>query len=235
MAEALLGWARNIIYYMIFLSLAEHLLAGSSYGRYLRLFGGMVLILIVLRPLGSFGDLEMQVSSLFDQFTFRQESRELKKELFGMEEKRLAGITGQYRENVKEEIKALAAAQGVSCSKVSVRLDENKESLSYGQILEIEIEASGADFSGQEGLEQEGGGQENARGAGQMRLSPVSEDRPVSINRIEIGTGDRKEDKEGVKPELSEGEKQASETLKGKVEMYYGLEGQAVKIKWKND
>ena len=25
MAEALLGWARNIIYYMVFLSLAEHL------------------------------------------------------------------------------------------------------------------------------------------------------------------------------------------------------------------
>ena len=47
MAEALLGWARNIIYYMVFLSLAEHLLAGSSYGRYLRLFGGLVLVLVV--------------------------------------------------------------------------------------------------------------------------------------------------------------------------------------------
>ncbi|MEI3281882.1 MAG: hypothetical protein V8R61_03850 [Enterocloster sp.] len=47
MAEALLGWARNIIYYMVFLSLAEHLLAGSSYGRYLRLFGGLVLVLVI--------------------------------------------------------------------------------------------------------------------------------------------------------------------------------------------
>ena len=91
MAEALLGWARNIIYYMVFLSLAEHLLAGSSYGRYLRLFGGLVLVLVVLGPFGSLGDWEKQVSSLFDQFTFRQESRELKKEIFGMEEKRLAG------------------------------------------------------------------------------------------------------------------------------------------------
>ena len=70
MAEALLGWARNIIYYMVFLSLAEHLLAGSSYGRYLRLFGGLVLVLVVLGPFGSLGDWEKQVSSLFDQFTF---------------------------------------------------------------------------------------------------------------------------------------------------------------------
>lgn len=240
MAETLLGWARNIIYYMIFLSLAEHLLAGSSYGRYLRLFGGMVLVLIVLGPFGSFGDWETQVSSLFDRFTFQQESRELKNKLFGMEEKRLAGITGQYRENVEKEIMALAAAQGVSCSKVSVRLGENKESPSWGQILEIEMEVSGEDFLEQKSLEQEFfgqecSGQENVRAAGQMLLSPISEDRPVSISRIEIGIKDSKEDKEGVKPELSKREKQALETLKGKVETYYGLEGEAVKIKWKND
>ena len=127
MAEALLGWARNIIYYMVFLSLAEHLLAGSSYGRYLRLFGGLVLVLVVLGPFGSLGDWEKQVSSLFDQFTFRQESRELKKEIFGMEEKRLAGITGQYRENVEKEITALVKAQGIVCSQVSVQMEENKE------------------------------------------------------------------------------------------------------------
>ena len=240
MAEALLGWARNIIYYMIFLSLAEHLLAGSSYGRYLRLFGGMVLVLIVLGPFGSFGDWETQVSSLFDRFTFQQESRELKKELFGMEEKRLAGITGQYRENVENEVMALAAAQGVSCSKVSVQLEENKESPFCGQILGIEIEVSGADFlewegSGQEVFGQEGSGRENVRAAGQMLLSPISEERPVSIDRIEIGTGEEREDKEGVEPGLSEREKQALETLKGKVETYYGLEGEAVKIKRKND
>ena len=36
---------------------------------------------VVLGPFGSLGDWEKQVSSLFDQFTFRQESRELKKEI----------------------------------------------------------------------------------------------------------------------------------------------------------
>ena len=68
-----------------------------------------------------------------------------------------------------------------------------------------------------------------------MLLSPISEERPVSIGRIDIGAGEKREDKEGVKQELSEREKQAAETLKGKVETYYGLEGEAVKIKWKND
>ena len=92
-------------------------------------------MLVVLGPFGSLGDWEKQVSSLFDQFTFRQESRELKKEIFGMEEKRLAGITGQYRENVEKEITALVKAQGIVCSQVSVQMEENKESSSYGKIF----------------------------------------------------------------------------------------------------
>ena len=79
MAEALLGWARNIIYYMVFLSLAEHLLAGSSYGRYLRLFGGLVLVLVVLGPFGSLGDWEKQVSSLFDRLRSDRSHGSLKK------------------------------------------------------------------------------------------------------------------------------------------------------------
>lgn len=230
MAEALLVWARNIIYYMIFLSLAEHLLAGSPYGRYLRLFGGMVLILIVLGPFGSFGELEAQVSSLFDQFTFRQESRELKKELFGMEEKRLAGITDQYRKNVEEEVMILAGAQGISCSQVQVQLEEGRESPFYGRILGIEIELSGEAF-----LKNENSESEKVQAAGPALLSSVTEDRPVSIDKIEIDSGEKKEDTEGVQPELSEREKQVSESLKGKVVQYYGLEGEAVKIKWKND
>ena len=109
------------------------------------LFGGLVLVLVVLGPFGSLGDWEKQVSSLFDQFTFRQESRELKKEIFGMEEKRLAGITGQYRENVEKEITALVKAQGIVCSQVSVQMEENKEVL-LREDLAIEIEVSGEDF-----------------------------------------------------------------------------------------
>lgn len=230
MAETLLGWAGNIIYYMIFLSLAEHLLAGNSYGRYLRLFGGMVLVLIVLGPFASSVDLESRISRLFHQFTFRQESEELKKELFGMEEKRLADIRGQYRKNVEEEIQTLAEKQGVSCSKVQVHLEENRQSPFCGQILGIEIELSGTDLMNDAGSERE-----NLRSSGPALSASAAEDRPVSVNRIEIAP-ERTKECESIGPtDVSERQEQAAALLKGKAEQYYGLEGEAVKIKWKND
>ena len=48
--EAVYGWVKNIIYYMIFLSVVNNLLADSKYGKYIRLFSGMVLILLVVSP-----------------------------------------------------------------------------------------------------------------------------------------------------------------------------------------
>ena len=104
----------------------------------------------------------------------------------------------------------------------------------------MRLKYRGRFFFEQEGFAQRGAGQEGS-GRGKYPGSradafiPISEERPVSIGRIEIGAGEKREDKEGVKQELSEREKQAAETLKGKVETYYGLEGEAVKIKWKND
>ena len=46
MGEILLEWARNIIFFMVFLSVISHLLADASYEKYIRFFAGIVLILI---------------------------------------------------------------------------------------------------------------------------------------------------------------------------------------------
>ena len=49
--ESVYSWVKNIIYYMIFLSVVSNLLADSKYEKYIRFFAGMVLILLVVSPL----------------------------------------------------------------------------------------------------------------------------------------------------------------------------------------
>ena len=55
MGEILLEWARNIIFFMVFLSVISHLLADASYEKYIRFFAGIVLILITVSPLKGTG------------------------------------------------------------------------------------------------------------------------------------------------------------------------------------
>ena len=62
--EAVYGWVKNIIYYMIFLSVVNNLLADSKYGKYIRFFSGMVLILLVVSPFTGGLHLDEQISSI---------------------------------------------------------------------------------------------------------------------------------------------------------------------------
>ncbi len=47
---AVYEWIRNLTAFFLFLSVMENLLPGQKYGKYIRLFAGMVLILLAVEP-----------------------------------------------------------------------------------------------------------------------------------------------------------------------------------------
>ena len=69
MGELLLDWARNILFFMVFLSVISHLLADRSYEKYIRFFAGMVLILITISPLKGGLNFQEQAGILFEEFS----------------------------------------------------------------------------------------------------------------------------------------------------------------------
>ena len=81
--EAVYGWVKNIIYYMIFLSVVNNLLADSKYGKYIRFFSGMVLILLVVSPFTGGLHLDEQISSMFKSISFQNDTDDLKQDLWG--------------------------------------------------------------------------------------------------------------------------------------------------------
>ena len=96
--EAVYGWVKNIIYYMIFLSVVNNLLADSKYGKYIRLFSGMVLILLVVSPFTGGLHLDEQISSMFKSISFQNDTDDLKQDLWGMEERRLDQVIREYEQ-----------------------------------------------------------------------------------------------------------------------------------------
>ena len=47
---AVYEWIRNLTAFFLFLSVLENLLPGDKYGKYIRLFAGMVLVLLAVEP-----------------------------------------------------------------------------------------------------------------------------------------------------------------------------------------
>ena len=122
--EAVYGWVKNIIYYMIFLSVVNNLLADSKYGKYIRFFSGMVLILLVVSPFTGGLHLDEQISSMFKSISFQNDTDDLKQDLWGMEERRLDQVIREYEQAVAADVEAMARAEGLECTGASVQIGE---------------------------------------------------------------------------------------------------------------
>ena len=146
--EAVYGWVKNIIYYMIFLSVVNNLLADSKYGKYIRFFSGMVLILLVVSPFTGGLHLDEQISSMFKSISFQNDTDDLKQDLWGMEERRLDQVIREYEQAVAADVEAMARAEGLECTGASVQIDGDRNSSRYGQIEGIGLVISAGGLKG---------------------------------------------------------------------------------------
>ena len=76
--EQFYSWIQAIIFYMIFMNFMTNLLPGKAYARYVRLFMGMVLILLVIRPLTGSLRLDEQLARCFEEISFQKEAGEIR-------------------------------------------------------------------------------------------------------------------------------------------------------------
>ena len=84
---AVYEWIRNLTAFFLFLSVMENLLPGQKYGKYIRLFAGMVLILLAVEPFTSGFNLDEVLARSYEDLVIRGEAGELKEQLGATEQK----------------------------------------------------------------------------------------------------------------------------------------------------
>lgn len=89
------------------LSVMENLLPGQKYGKYIRLFAGMVLILLVAEPFTSGFDLEEVLARSYENLVLRWEAGELQDDLGAEEQEYLGRVLSEYEEAVSQDIQEL--------------------------------------------------------------------------------------------------------------------------------
>ncbi len=252
----LLNWVGNILFFFVFVTVTENLLPGKKYSRYVRLSAGMVLILLVLKPVTQGVHIEDQIGRWFEAFAFQQEARDLSREILGIEKQRLDRVIDSYEQAAEEEISAMAEDMGVIPLEARVVIERDNESGNYGTVTSIRLEVGWKGEADRGEWEKgESGEGENGEGENGGAIQAVNPVNPVTVNlaaeeehdggertREERSRGERSEE------ELAGGEKAGEEwsgeegrdakeerleQLRRKVERYYGLEAGQVEIKFK--
>lgn len=139
MAETVYEWIRNLAGYYIFLAVLEQLLSGKAYGKYVRFFAGVVLILLVLKPVIGGLRLEDALVREYESILFQYEAEDLQQELLGAEEERLSRMVESYEQSAARTVEELARADGYAVRECRVRIEGRSQEERFGQLLEISL------------------------------------------------------------------------------------------------
>lgn len=215
--DRLLNWVGNILFFLVLITVAENLLPGKKYNKYLRLCAGMVLILLVAEPLTAGFHMEEQIKRYFESFSFQQDAKELSNEILGIEKQRLDQVIDGYEHVVEADINTMAREMGLVPVKTRAVIDRDGESGNYGLVVRVEMEVEKPAAAKDDGDND--------------KIDAVQAVNPVELVAVAVKTG-----QEDGKPETGEDEENLPqermvEQLKRKVEGYYGLEAGKVEIK----
>lgn len=214
MIEGIYGWLRNITCYMLFMSVLDNLLPGKKYGKYLRLFAGMVLILLVVQPFTGGLRLEDRIAHYYEAFVFRYQAEDLKQELLGVEQQRLEQMIGQYEEAVEQDLSVMAEDAGLKVLVCQATICRETESEAFGTVDGIRLEVALAQ------------GTEHTKTATQKdSVEPVKQVEPVRI-----GEAQTQEETPPADRKRQEEERAAVAKLRRKIASYYNLEESYVEI-----
>ncbi|WP_432627465.1 stage III sporulation protein AF [Brotaphodocola sp.] len=166
--QAVFEWIRNLTGFFLFMSVMDHLMPEKTYRVYIRLFAGLVFILLVLQPFTGNRRLEERIAQYYESNLFRYETGELKENLLGIEEKRRAQIASQYEAVIGQEISRMAQIDGFEVAGCWVEINQDVDSEQFGEIMGVRVEVCSARHEqGAESARTERGQDDGSSGSGE--------------------------------------------------------------------
>lgn len=137
--DFLYGWIKSIAIYMILISIVKNLLPKSQFEKYLRLFTGLLVIVLVIEPFTQWMDLQDRMDDLFSLDAYRQEMNQLQVDFSQLGDNYEKQVLGSYERQVREQIELLLKEEGHGVRKVEffVCMEEGAED--YGQLTRMDI------------------------------------------------------------------------------------------------
>ncbi|MCI8515055.1 MAG: stage III sporulation protein AF [Lachnospiraceae bacterium] len=145
-----LDWVRQIAVFYILMTVVQHLLPAQKYRKYIRLYLGVVFILLVISPVFSIVGLSESLAEAMEEVQGQMAREDLRLEAKTGNEARYQMILTEYRGVIQERVTQMAGQEGYFLRSLSVVFEEDTDSPDFGRILSLDIVLSGRGLSSSE-------------------------------------------------------------------------------------
>lgn len=130
-------WIRNIVVFLLLMTMAGQLIPDEKYKKYIRLTMGMLLILVILLPLTRLTGMDQRIYQNFIKESFRISAADAQagEEIFGMD----GTFVKEYRQMIQEEVRTYFEADAMVVKYCELDMNEDMDSSDYGQIYRMKV------------------------------------------------------------------------------------------------
>ena len=144
--DAVFSWVKNIIVFFLVITLLEEILPDSDFKKYIRVAAGMVFILVVFSPLLKLFGVSGSMDYFFHWESFKSAigKTAVSGDFDGeaVQSRKEAWILAQYKENLGEQIQLLVETEGYIVQAMTLSVDEDAQSDTFGSVLGISLDIS---------------------------------------------------------------------------------------------
>ena len=113
--EGIYQWIRSLVFYLILMTMLMNLLPDKKYENYLRLFTGVVFLLLFFQPFTGLLGAQERIAGLFERLTFQNESA------------------------VENDLRVMADTGTLECRTAEAVFDREEDSESFGSIKAVRM------------------------------------------------------------------------------------------------
>lgn len=133
--DGIYEWIRSLVFYLILMSMILNLLPDKKYEKYMRLFTGVIFILLVFGPFTDLTGLEERMAGVFERLTFQNDVKLLQKEILDTDGRRLSKVMDGYQKAVETDLKIMAEGISAECRSVEAVMETDMDSADFGKVL----------------------------------------------------------------------------------------------------
>lgn len=162
---------KSIIAFFILSTIIINFVANRSFLKYIRIFLGVLLILILIQPILKWRNLDDLLSYYTKSFEWSNQQQYEEKEFYEAEQEGTNQLLQEYKIELESQMKKIVEKEKANLEQVEIELDTNIESERFGQLKKIVITISAKEETAYS----------------QTDIDQTSRIESIEINPIEIG------------------------------------------------